>query len=136
MYDIPPEKRKIDRLISVLKVFHPKEIIDESGAKIKINKKIIETNNYYDTVASFNGTKFEEREEFLREVLRDKNDFENLDFLLKKLRPQNLVLIRTIVLIKFFCAQHKFKFAHKPYEITDVCNFINKYILKLICFLF
>jgi hypothetical protein len=136
MLDIPPEKRKIDRLIAVLKVFHPKEIVDETGAKIKVNKKIIGANNYYDTFTSFNDEKLDERENFLREALDDKNDSENLEFLLKKLHPKNLVVIRSILLIKFFSAQHKFKFAHKPYEITDVCNFIHSNILKFIFFIF
>ena len=117
LMDIPTEN--IDRLINVLKAFETKVVYDESGAKLKPNKKIIEANNYYDTINSFNGDEFEEKEKFLREALH-KKESDNLDFLFKRLRPQTLVIARTILLLKFFAAQNKFKSAHKPYDFKDV----------------
>lgn len=42
------------------------------------------------------------------------------DFLSNKLRPQTVIVIRTILLLRYFAAKTKFKFAHKPYDFKDV----------------
>ena len=112
---IPPDD--INRLVTVLRAFEPKSTIDENGFKNKQNKKLNEANHYYDTVSSFHGE--EEREKFIREALH-KQESDNIEFLFKKLRPKNLIIIRTILLLKFFVAQNKFKCAHKPYDFKDV----------------
>lgn len=39
---------------------------------------------------------------------------------LLKLTPEHLLLIRTILLLKFFVARRKFKLAYKPYDFKDV----------------
>ena len=117
LMDIPTEN--IDRLINVLKTFETKIVYDESGVKLKPNKKIIEANNYYDTINSFNDDEFKEKEKILRETL-NKKESDNLGFLFKRLRPQTLIIARTILLLKFFVAQNNFKSAHKPYDFKDV----------------
>jgi hypothetical protein len=40
--------------------------------------------------------------------------------ILLQLSPEHLILIRTILLIKFFAAKNKFKLAFKPYDFKDV----------------
>ncbi len=39
---------------------------------------------------------------------------------LAKLSPEHLILIRTILLLKYFAARQKFKLAYKPYDFKDV----------------
>ena len=39
---------------------------------------------------------------------------------LAKLSPEHLIIIRTILLLKYFAARHKFKLAYKPYDFKDV----------------
>lgn len=40
--------------------------------------------------------------------------------ILLQLSPEHLIIIRTILLLRFFRAQHKFKLAFKPYDFKDV----------------
>lgn len=45
---------------------------------------------------------------------------QNEESILLQLSPEHLILIRTILLLKFFAAKHKFKQAFKPYDFKDV----------------
>ena len=44
----------------------------------------------------------------------------NEESILLQLSPEHLILIRTILLLKFLAAKHKFKLAFKPYDFKDV----------------
>ena len=98
----------INRLVTVLKAFEPKITSNENFFKIKSNK------SYNDTFNSF-------QNENSKEALC-KKESNNADDFLKKLNPKNLIVIRTILLLKFFVAKNKFKFAHKPYDFKDVID--------------
>ena len=45
----------------------------------------------------------------------------NLDFLLK-LNPKVLLLIRTILVLKYFSGRNKFKSAHRPYDFKETLD--------------
>jgi len=40
--------------------------------------------------------------------------------IIQQLSPEHLILIRTILILKYFCAKTKFKLAFKPYDFKDV----------------
>ena len=44
----------------------------------------------------------------------------NYDYVVNNLRPETVLMIRTIVLLRYFVAMNKFKFAHNPYDFKDV----------------
>jgi hypothetical protein len=47
---------------------------------------------------------------------------ENDSSVLLQLSPEHLILIRTILLLRFWTARHKFKLAFKPYDFKDVID--------------
>ncbi len=128
LMDVPTHNTT--RLVSVLKVFETKNTNDENNnnnVKTKSSNKKSQHYNYFekidsniDNIDSKNEENVEEREIFLREERQKEQDSENYDFLFRKLRPQTIVMIRSILLLKFFVAKNKFKFAHKPYDFKDV----------------
>ncbi|CAF0808994.1 unnamed protein product [Brachionus calyciflorus] len=52
--------------------------------------------------------------------LSSESNYSNDESILMKLSPEHLIIIRTILLLKFFRAQKKFKLAFKPYDFKDV----------------
>lgn len=47
---------------------------------------------------------------------------ENDSSILLQLSPEHLILIRTILLLRYWTARHKFKLAFKPYDFKDVID--------------
>ena len=101
--DIPTENTT--RLVAVLKVFHPK----------KSTEKTDKNENIFENLDFRNEEDDDERDKILQQAL-EKQEKENLNFLYNKLRPKALIEIRTILILKYFVAQSKFKSAHKPYD--------------------
>jgi hypothetical protein len=105
--DIPTENTT--RLVAVLKVFHPK----------KSTEKADKTENPFENLDFRNEEDDDERDRILQQAM-EKQEKENLNFLCKKLRPKTLIEIRTILILKYFAAQSKFKSAHKPYDFKGI----------------
>lgn len=69
--------------------------------------------------------KSEENEQFLNELnmfrrYYNEREIKNREYIDHKLKPQTIVLLRVIFVLKFFVSKRKFKFAHKPYDFKDV----------------
>ena len=105
--DVPTENTT--RLVAVLKVFHPKKNSEKTDK------------SFLDNLDFRNREDDDEREKMLQEAL-EKQESENLNFICKKLRPKTLILIRTILIFKYFVAQSKFKTAHKPYDFKGIID--------------
>ncbi len=108
-FDIPTEN--VNRLISVLQVFKPVLDIEELSSKLSKETKF--RNGILDCQNEFN------KEDESQVLLSPEQ--KNLDFLLK-LNPKVLLLIRTILVLKYFSGRNKFKTAHKPYDFKETLD--------------
>ena len=111
-FDIPTEN--VNRLISVLKIFKPVLDIDEYASKLSKETKF--RNGILDFQNEFNNRRNEAESQVLVSP-----EQKNLDFLLK-LNPKVLLLIRTILVLKYFSGRNKFKTAHKPYDFKETLD--------------
>ena len=59
-----------------------------------------------------------ESDSFLDKEIEE--ELRNKEFIMNKLQPKRFILIRNILLLRYFVAKSKFKFAHKPYDFKDV----------------
>jgi hypothetical protein len=108
----------ITRLVHVLKVFEHTKTQNEDGFKTNFERQQSERRStYLDTFESNNSTQ-EEREKILMGMLKEQ-EAKNIEYIKKKVRPKQLIVIRLLLILKFFVAQSKFKFAHKPYDFND-----------------
>ena len=116
IHEIPTDN--ITRLVNVLKVFEQTDTLDGDGFKTNRERRQSERRNtYLDTYDSSNSNQ-EERDEILVNMLR-KQESKNIEYIKKKVRPKQVIVIRSLLILKFFVAQNKFKAAHKPYDFND-----------------
>ena len=127
-FDIPTDN--ITRLITVLKVFEQTDTLDEDGFKTNHDRSKSERKsnmNFYDS----NSSNLEEREHILLNKMQ-KQDSKNIEYIKNKVRPKQLVAMRTILILKYFVAQNKFKSAYKPYDFNDAIKQVETFLQKKI----
>ena len=104
-FDLPTDNT--NRLVAVLKIFYAKKIHDKN--------KEDETSSLYDNFDFRNNEDDDAREAMLKEAL-EQQESDNLNFLCKKLHARHLIVIRSILILKYFVAKSKFKSAREPYD--------------------
>ena len=104
-FDIPTDN--VTRFVSVLKAFKPDQKYSREGEK----KRDLESLNQ----EQLN----DDENEKINLIKEQKKELDNLTYVTEKLSPKNLIIIRTILVLKYFVAQRKFKSAHKPYDFSD-----------------
>ncbi len=121
--------RNSSRLVSVLKTFISISSYSHSGLKTgeEQNEKK-KHNNHLPTAVLLRGLDMnhdlneDEDDKLIERELKHEREMKNREFVFLKLKPEQLVLIRTLLLLKYFVAKKKFQLANKPYDFNDVID--------------
>jgi potassium voltage-gated channel KQT-like subfamily protein 5 len=129
LYKLPT--RNSSRLVSVLKTFiskptqsHTQNFKEDNNKKVE--KKKIE--QHLPATVLLRGLdrnddlNENEVDTLIERELKHEREVKDREFVFLKVKPDQLILIRILLMIKYFVAKKKFKLAHKPYDFKDVID--------------